>query len=130
MNSSQELFEQDVRDEFEKTRSYFRVARALNTTMEMVKSIIGDTVQPTKRREALFGGQGRPELRKFLVATRTSEQQWDNDEPDIQIARHQYEAGTHEMCTGFDGDTVLLYSIPRASPATPRTNYFQPGNNI
>lgn len=124
--SSEELLRRDVREEFAKSRSYFRVARALNIPMEKVKAILQDDTPPIQRREPMHGGEGRPEMRKYKVASKHVDTAWDNTNSDIVLARADYELGTHEMTTGRDGDTIILYSIPRVQ-TTPRPGYFNPG---
>jgi hypothetical protein len=122
--TAEEHLRQDVETEFKKTKSYYRVARALDLPMEKVKAILADYQPPAPpKREAVYGGQGRPEMRKYVVAKKQAMEDWNNTDPDIAFARAAYEAGTHEMCSGRDGDTILLYSIPRTKK-DPRPNYF------
>lgn len=80
---------------------------------------------PRSVREEQHGGYGRPELRDFLVARKRAHESWDNTDPAIADARNSYEAGSHDMCTGRDGDWLLLYLIPQ-DKVTPRPDYFQP----
>lgn len=124
--TAEELLHQDVRVEFAKSRSYFRVARALGIPMEKVKAILGEDTPPIQRRQALFGGRGRPEMEKYIIATTHVDQPWNNKDPEIAKGRFDYEAGTHEMMTGRDGDTLILYLIPRVK-IDPRPNYFSGG---
>ena len=122
--TTEELLIRDVQEEFSKSRSYFRVAKALGIGMAKVKAILADNTPVIERRKALFNGQGRPELRQYIVAIRHSDTpEWDNTSEEISEARSAYEAGTHEMCTGYDGDYTILYSIPRSIPQ-PRPGYF------
>jgi hypothetical protein len=76
-------------------------------------------------REEQYGGYGRPELREFLVGRKRAHEVWDNNDPVIAQARAHYELGTCDMCTGRDGDWLLLYSIPNKK-LKPRPDYFQP----
>ena len=51
---------------------------------------------------------------KHIVATRHCDGSWSSDDQsDIDKARANYEAGTHEMCQGRDRDWFVLFSIPR-----------------
>jgi hypothetical protein len=124
MNSSEELLRQDVVEEYRRTRSYFRVGKALNISMMKVRAILGDEPEPEpmKSREALYGGVGRPEMEKYTVCIKHVNEAWDNQDACAK-ARADYEAGTHELATGRDGDNLILYAIPRAVPQ-PRPNYF------
>lgn len=66
---------------------------------------------------------GRPKLTKFIVSSRhINEIGWPKvDRRLIETARRNYEAGTHEMCSGRDGQWIILYSIPRKKKVAPRT---------
>lgn len=123
-----ELLVQDVRQAYAKSHSIFRVAKQFDITLEKVKDILGDFMPKVSKREEIYGGKGRPELRKYLVASKFVDEQWDNTDISIIDARQKYEKGTHEMATGRDGDTLLLYSIPRAV-VKPNPNYFSIGYN-
>ena len=51
---------------------------------------------------------------RFIVAIRHCDGPWLNeDQKGISKARDDYEAGTHEMCTGRQGDWFILFSVPR-----------------
>lgn len=119
----------EVREEilvnFKKTRSPFRTARNLGYNIEDVLSVVDEVAIPRSTREEKFGGFGRPQMQKYLVARKRPWDVWDNNQPEIAKARADYEAGTHEMITGRDGDWLILYSIPRVKPQ-PRPNYFKP----
>jgi hypothetical protein len=80
---------------------------------------------PRTIREEQFGGFGRPELRDHVVARKRAHESWDNTDPAIANARNAYEAGSHDMCTGRDGDWLILYCIPQQK-VTPRPDYFRP----
>ncbi len=121
-----DLLTQDVRQAYAKTHSIFRVAKTFDISLEKVKDILGDFMPKVTKKEAIYGGDGRPEMRKYLVASKFVDEQWDNDDVSIVDARQKYERGTHEMATGRDGDTLLLYSIPRAV-VKPNPNYFTNG---
>lgn len=66
---------------------------------------------------------GRPDLKPFLVAKKSSTTEWDNELPEIVSARKCFEAGTHTLCTRYVGGTQLLYCIPQQE-VTPRRGYF------
>lgn len=123
-----DLLAQDVREAYAKTHSIFRVAKTFDITLEKVKDILGDYTPKVSKREAVYGGEGRPELRRYLIASKFVDEQWDNTDISIVDARQKYENGTHELATGRDGDMLLLYSIPRAK-VQPRPNYFSVGYN-
>lgn len=123
-----DLLVQDVKEAYAKTHSIFRVAKTFDITLEKVKDILGDFMPKVSKRESTYGGEGRPELRKYLVASKFVDEQWDNLDISILDARQKFENGTHDMATGRDGDTLLLYLIPRAK-VQPRPNYFVIGYN-
>ena len=125
--TADEYLDQDILEEFNKHHSLYRVCKALDISLGRVKQVIGTQSSPIERKTSLYGGRGRPELEKFIVATKASDEQWNNNAPELQQCRARYEAGTHEMCQGRDGDTILLYSIPRAV-VEPRPGYFRHGD--
>lgn len=112
--------------ELRKVRAPSKVSRNLGIDIRMVLPI-ADELAGTPRvvREEQFGGYGRPELREFLVGRKRAHETWDNTDPQIAIARTNYELGTYDMTTGRDGDWLLLYSIPQRK-VTPRPDYFKP----
>lgn len=64
---------------------------------------------------------GRPELQKYIIAYRYAFLDWAaSDEPKLADARKKFDAGTHEMCQGRDGDIIIQYLIPRLVPCRPR----------
>lgn len=118
--------EDEVIRELRKVRAPAKVARNLGIDLRSVLEIADKTGGSSRTsREEQFEGEGRPELRQFLVARKRAHHEWDNEDPLIAQARADYEAGTHEMATGRDGDWLILYSIPRNRPQ-PRPNYFRP----
>jgi hypothetical protein len=125
MKSADEFLNDDIREEYAKHHSIFKTARALKITLDRVTRIIGQEDFHVDRQPPRFGGRGRPELEKYIVATKNAVDPWDNSLTELQQARARYEAGTHEMCSGRDGDTIILYSIPRAV-VEPRMGYFKP----
>ena len=64
---------------------------------------------------------GREELRRHIVAVKQSFRAWpDKYDAALSIASKLYEAGTHEMCQGREGATIIQYLIPRKRPVGPR----------
>jgi len=68
---------------------------------------------------------GRPELRKYILSVRHSDNpQWPvADKDKLASARLKHDAGTHEMCQGRDGKWIIQYLILRTNPAPPN-KYF------
>lgn len=117
---------QEIVAELRKTRAPGKVARSLGIDIRLVLPIADElSGLPRTSHEERFGGYGRPELSEFLVGRKRAHETWDNSDPLIAGARDAYEAGTHDMATGRDGDWLLLYSIPKRR-VTPRPAYFQP----
>jgi hypothetical protein len=125
--TADEYLDQDIREEFAKHNSIFRTARTLGITLDRVTRVVGKEDFHVDHKPAKYGGGGRPELEKYLVATKHANDSWDNSTPELKHARARYEAGTHEMCQGRDGDNIILYCIPRAIP-DPRPGYFKHGD--
>ena len=116
----------DVLFEYKRTRSPFRTANNTGLDAAVVWAIIEEHSDKLSSFQERNGGQGRPEMLKYLVGRRrVTARQWDNSEPAVAKARADYEAGTHELTTGRDGGWLLLYSIPRKR-IQPRPNYFKP----
>lgn len=80
------------------------------------------TYVPRRRTLTAPVDLGRPELRRYRVSAKhTSWSTWPVvDQDKIDDARAKYEAGTHEMCQGRDGDWFVLYLIPRKKRAGAR----------
>lgn len=80
----------------------------------------------TKRPVSLSGSAefnlGRASLRPFLIAFKKPGQDWTSSEV-IKDARRKFDAGTHEMFQGRDGEYCLQYLRPRKVPTKPRS-YF------
>lgn len=112
--------------ELRKVRAPAKVARNLGIDLSDVLTVSDEIGGAGRRlRQEHNGGLGQEALIPFTVARKRAMQNWDNTDPDIAKARADYEAGTHEMCTGRDGDWLILYSIPRQKVA-PRPAYFTP----
>ncbi len=112
--------------ELRKVRAPAKVARNLGVDIREVLKVadeIGGATRATRPEQ--FDGNGRPELLEFFVARKRAHVAWDNTIPEIAAARAAYEAGTHDMVTGRDGDWLILYSIPLRWPANNRTHYFK-----
>jgi hypothetical protein len=107
--------------------SPFKAAKSLGVPIQTVLDVVEANKERLAQGTEVHGGLGRPELQEFLVARKRGVgAQWDNNDPEIVLARARYEAGTHEMTTGRDGPWQLLYSIVRVRPAAPRPGYFTP----
>lgn len=121
----------EVRDEIVRVyaqtrRSPFKTARLVGVSISDVFTVVNDDNDRADLASERYGGFGRPDVQPFIVARRTvKDRQWDNKLPEIIKARAEYEAGTHEMATGRDGQWLILYSIPRVKPVRGRKNYFQ-----
>lgn len=71
--------------------------------------------------EISLDGLGRPELRQFIVDTKHVSSAW----PRVaQMIYDAYDAGTVDVCQGRDGDTIILYAIPRVRVDHDRRPYF------
>lgn len=118
----------DVLATYKQTRnSPFKTARKCGIDVADVFAIIDDNQERLKSATEHNGGKGRPELINFAVARRRADdRQWDNKDEAIVKARADYEAGTHEMATGRDGQWLILYSIPRRRREPNRDGYFLP----
>ena len=69
---------------------------------------------------------GRPSLQQFIVAYRHAERGWPKQfDDELDYARQRYDAGTHIMCQGRDGDYIIQYLIPRTGKPKPH-NWFHP----
>lgn len=118
--------EQDIVRELRKFRSPSKVAKLLGVDIRDVLPIADRLSEaPRVSREEQFDGMGKPSLSQHAVARKKAWEVWDNADPAVAQAREDYEAGTHNMLTGRDGDWFILYSVPQRK-VTPRPNYFQP----
>ena len=64
---------------------------------------------------------GHPELRKYIIAYRHVFRDWPKTSQEVlRDARQKFDAGTHEMCQGRDGDYIIQYLIPRLKPCKER----------
>lgn len=116
----------EILAELRKVRAPAKVARNLGLNLRVVLDVVDEIGGVgAMSREERWGGLGRPELQKYTVARKRAYQTWDNDDSKVAKARADYEAGTHEMCTGRDGNWLILYSIPRQK-VEPRPDCFKP----
>lgn len=122
----------EVRDEIlrdlRKTRAPARTAKNTGYPIRLVLQVQEEDNYPRPFREEQYGGLGRPEMQQYTVARKRAWEVWDNTNEVIAEARANYEAGTHEMVTGRDGDWLILYMIPRKKREPNREGYFQPEN--
>lgn len=105
--------------------SPFKVAKNLIIPVSVVWKVIDDAPDALSARVERFEGEGRPDLRPFIVAKKKVGTAWNNDEPAVAKARSDYEAGTHDMMTHRDGSMEFLVSKPQRR-VTPRPDYFKP----
>lgn len=122
-----EVREEIARD-LRKTRAPARTAKNLAYPIRLVLEVVEEEKQPRPFREEKYEGLGLPNMQQYIVARKRPWELWDNKVDPVLTARADYEAGTHEMLTGRDGDWLILYSIPRKVVAKDRQNYFQPEN--
>lgn len=102
-----------------------RVSRAYGVPIRFIRDILPPP-PPAPTNTEVFEGYGRPELQKYLISRTRAGAAWPAaDAPAIQHARNEYDAGIIEMCTGRDGDWLILYAIPRRTPAHNRLPYFK-----
>lgn len=68
---------------------------------------------------------GRKALRSKIVAIRHCTSWWrEEDRKVIADARKRYDAGTHLMTTGRDGQWIILYSWKLRKPVTPQPYFY------
>lgn len=122
-----EIREEVLRD-LRKTRAPARTSKNTGYPIRLVLQVQEEDNHPRPFREEKFGGEGPEHLRPYLVARKRPWELWDNATDPVASARAAYEAGTHEMTTGRDGDWLILYLIPRKKVDTTRAGYFRPEN--
>ena len=69
-----------------------------------------------------------PKLDRYIVVRKHVNSAWPITR-DLIIAKQQYDLGEVEICTGRDGDELILYAIPRKQIAKGRTPYFFRGDS-
>lgn len=105
--------------------SPFRVAKQVGATVSEVLDVV-------KKHEAspmsFDGTVRRPELARFIVASRrASEAGWNNEDVGVVEARRRFCAGTHDMAKHREGIWLHLCSFPLSRPRKARPHYFQAG---
>ena len=116
---------EEILAEFRRVRSPFKVAKNLGVEVSVVWEVVDDNPDALSPRAERFEGEGRPDLRPFIVAKKRVGTSWNNDDPKVAQARLDYEAGTHDMMTHRDGNFEFLISKPQKR-VTPRPDYFKP----
>lgn len=119
----------ELRDEIvaalRKFRSSTKAANSLGIDIRVVLPIADELAnEPRGTRVAKFNGDGPPHLRPYLVAKKKAWEAWENRLPEISDARAKFEAGTHDLATGRDGQWLYLYCFPQVK-VTPRPGYFK-----
>ncbi len=104
------------------SRNYGKIARDMSLSVREVEAV---DVEHNGRFNYTPEGLGQPEMLRHMIARYDIREQseWDNSDPKIIQAREDYDAGKIEMATGRDGFFMLLYAIPRKTPAD-RPLYF------
>lgn len=108
-----------------RTRSPHKTAKKTGYDISVVLQVYDAERNPHPPRKERWGGDGRPDLRQYLVAKKNAWEEWDNNDPAVRELREDYEAGVRLMATGRDGNWLLLYGIP-AITVTPRPGFFIP----
>lgn len=106
-----------IKDELRRSQDYSKIARRLGVPIGEVRRI--DIMENGR-----FFSLPRPELEKYVVATKHVDDVWDNNDPAIKAARQAYDDGLVEICTGRNGFMLTLYAIPRKEKAVGRMPYF------
>jgi hypothetical protein len=105
--------------------SPFKASRSTGISLPDVFEIIGKNQEDLAKTGERHDGFGRPDMRIHLVTRRRAMgEPWDNTDPKIAEARASFEAGTHLMATGRDGQWLLLYAIERTGKPEPKPRYF------
>lgn len=116
----------EILAEYRRVRSPYKVANNLKLDVKDVWAVIDENPDAAVQNQEHSGGEGRADLRRFIVATSKASERWDNDEPGVALARDRYCAGTHTMATHRDGATKFLCSIPLRRAVAPQPDYFKP----
>jgi len=102
MSSPSEQEVQLIKEELKRTSDLRKIARHLGVPVSWVRDV-----------EVSRFKSGRDDLRKYIVASKHVDREWNNRSPEIRKAREAYDRGEVEMCQGRDGYTIHLYAIPR-----------------
>jgi len=89
---------------------YNQVAKDTHIKAEEIRKI---DIRLNKKFNFTPSGDGRNDLKKYMIAKTRTHQEWDNTDPKIKKARQDFDDGKIEMCTGRDGLYLILYAIPR-----------------
>lgn len=111
--------------EYRRVRSPYKVANNLGFDVKDVWAVIDENPDAAVQNVERWGGEGRPDLRQYFVASTRCADRWDNDAPGVALARAAYEAGTHDLMTHRDGAVKFLVLRPQKK-TTPRPDYFRP----
>lgn len=104
-------------EELRKNTSHRRISNTLGLPLSWVRTVEIERVGKYK--------VDRPDIEKYLIASKHVDREWDNNDPTIKNAREAYDRGELEMCQGRDGFTINLYAIPRKVRDTrPNRVYF------
>lgn len=108
--------------------SAFRTAKTVGVGVAEVTALVASLAPRAVAPREHNGGRGRDTLQDFIVARRKRNQaRWDNADEGVKLARRRYIAGTHTMATHYDGDYVMLCSIPLSRPQPPLPDDYFPG---
>ena len=91
--------------ELQKNTSHRRISNTLGLPLSWIRLVEINHVGKYKA--------DRPDIAKYLIASKHVDHEWDNSNPTIKAAREAYDRGELEMCQGRDGFTINLYAIPR-----------------
>lgn len=109
-----------------------RVTQALGVNYKTLKGRFGTDGMKMKSASGPepqdLASLARPKLRRCVIAVKRAGGDWPDKFADvIKRAQVNYDRGTHEMTTGVKDGWVILYSIPRKVPTTPRSYFSQRG---
>ncbi|WP_037500788.1 hypothetical protein [Sphingomonas jaspsi] len=116
----------EVIAEYRRVRSPYKVANNLGFDVKDVWEVIDENPDAAVQNVERWGGEGRPDLRPFFVASSRCADRWDNEEPGVALARERFCAGTHTMATHRDGSVKFLCSIPLRKKVAAQPDYFRP----
>lgn len=99
---------------------------AFPQTPVVVRAFPDDTPRPSLDARGHLA-VGRERLRPHIVSVRHAYAGWpEDDRQALQQARQRYDAGTHIMIQGRDGQWIIQYLLKRRKPIPP-FNYFYGG---
>lgn len=122
--------DEDIRSEYLKSKTLFQISKSLGVNPRYVQKII-DTInlnEPKAKSGTEFkcrwAGFGDPSKKHGYVARIRATESWDNDLPEVALARENYEKGTHSLNIGRDGPYLIMYSFIQPV-IRPKKNYFE-----